>query len=102
MIRVTLPADLAAKAGCSEVDVEIDDVDCTQVYRDGALLRCFSWADHGRIRDLYDRATIGKVQPDAQSMARVGPEPYKAKKRRKRRREDNQLRAPEGERYEDV
>ena len=102
MIRVTLPADLAAKAGCADVDVEIDDVDCTQVYRDGALLRCFSWADHGRIRDLYDRATIGKVQPDAQSLARVGPEPYKAKRRRKPRREDNQLRAPEGERYEDV
>ena len=102
MIRVTLPADLAAKAGCADVDVEIDDVDCTQVYRDGALLRCFSWADHGRIRDLYDKATIGKVQPDAQSLARVGPEPYKAKRRRKPRREDNQLRAPEGERYEDV
>lgn len=102
MIRITLPADLAAKAGCSEVDVMLDDVDCTQVYRDGVRLKCFSWADHGIIRDLYDKATIGHVQPDAQSLARVGPEPYKAKRRRKQRREDNQLRAPEGERYEDV
>lgn len=102
MIRIILPTDLAIAAGVPAVDLDVDDNGLVNAYHNGVRLRCFSWNDYGVLKDLYDRATIGQVQPDAQSMARVGPEPYRAKKRRKARREDNQLRAPEGERYEDV
>ena len=102
MIRVALPAALATAAGVPVVDLDVDDNGLVNAYHNGVRLRCFSWNDYGLLKDLYDRATIGRVQPDAQSLARVGPSPYKAKKRRKSRREDNQLRAPEGERYEDV
>lgn len=103
MIRVTLPTDLATAAGVPEVDLDVDDNGLVNAYHNGVRLRCFSWNDYGVLKDLYDKATIGKLQPDAQSLARVGPEPYKAKRRRKsRQREDNQLRAPEGKRYEDV
>lgn len=102
MTRVTLPDDLAAVAGGPEVDLDLDDNDLVNAYRDGQRLRCFSWNDYGVLKDLYDKATKGALLPDAQAMARVGPEPYRAKKRRKARREDDRLRAGDGKRYEDV
>lgn len=50
-------------------------------------------------------ALVAELRPDVahdgQGIARIGETP-RARRRRKARREDDRLRAPEGERYEDV
>ncbi len=100
--RVTLPADLAALAGCAEVDVTEDENDILIAYRDGVELLCFSWADFGKIRDLYNKARGAALPVNAQALARVGLVATGGKKRRKAKCEDDRLRAPEGRRFEDV
>ncbi len=102
MTTVTLPADLAALAGCPEVDVTEDENDILIAYRDGVELLCFSWADFGVIRDLYDAARGKVLAVNAQALARAGMVAAKSKKRRKAKCEDDRLRAPEGRRFEDV
>lgn len=79
---LTLSPALAARAKTTRVLVVPDDDGQLDVFAtwtetaDGfdvtEPLLCFSWIDHAAIRDLYDLATIGAVQPDPQKMARVG------------------------------
>ncbi len=97
MTRVTLPDDLAALAGCSEVDVTEDDLGLVE-FRDGArVLRCFSCHDEGRILAL-ETETLRQAAPWQGPKQRVKRGHRKAPVKR----EDDYLRAPEGRRFEDV
>ena len=97
MTRVTLPDDLAALAGCSEVDVAEDDLGLVE-FRDGArVLRCFSCHSEGRILAL-------ETEVKRQAAPWQGPK-QRVKRGAKKapvKREDDRLRAPEGAPYEDV
>ena len=97
MTRVTLPDDLAALAGCAEVDVTEDDLGLVE-FRDGArVLRCFSCHDEGRILAL-------ETEVKRQAAPWQGPK-QRVKRGAKKapvKREDDRLRAPEGAPYEDV
>ena len=97
MTRVTLPDDLAALAGCAEVDVTEDDLGLVEIRDGDRVLRCFSCHNEGRILAL-------ETEVKRQAAPWQGPKQRvkRGAKKAPAKREDDRLRAPEGRRFEDV
>lgn len=85
---ILLPPDLAARAGCSAVEVREDDIGYAVYSADtGERLACLTCREEATLIDEH-LAQVESAKPRT--------------KRSRVKREDDRERAPEGARFEDV
>lgn len=71
--RITLPSDLAARAGCAEAEIRVDENGLVDLYRlDGERLRCFSPKEMEHLIDGPDTVAMIDRADDRNETERRG------------------------------